>query len=97
MCGTGRFVGRSLPLPLQGNGALEGADNGVVPMELIETLRNISVQEAFAKGRSVEEISDETGLSVREVPTREIDIHLVSANDAAMILRGLSLEPPTRH
>jgi uncharacterized protein YerC len=35
-------------------------------MELIETLRNISVQEAFAKGRSAEEISDETGLSVRE-------------------------------
>jgi hypothetical protein len=30
-------------------------------MELIETLRNISVQEAFAKGRSVQ-----TGLSVRE-------------------------------
>jgi hypothetical protein len=62
-------------------------------MELIETLRNISVQEAFAKGRSAEEISDETGLSVREVLTREIDLHLVSANDAAMILKGFSREP----
>jgi hypothetical protein len=65
-------------------------------MELIETLRNISVQEAFAKGQSVEEISDETGLSVREVLTREIDLHL-AVNDAAMILKGLSLEPPARH
>jgi hypothetical protein len=66
-------------------------------MELIETLRNISVQEAFAKGRSAEEIADETGLSVRDVLTREIDLHLVSANDAAMILKGLSLEPRARH
>ena len=96
MCGTGRFVGRSLPLPLRRNGALEGADYGIVLMELIETLRNISVREAFAQGRSVEEISDETGLSVR-VLTREIDLRLISANDAAMILRGLSIEPPTRH
>ena len=47
-------------------------------MEATETLRNISVQEAFAKGRSVDEISDETGLSVREVLTREIDLHLFS-------------------
>jgi hypothetical protein len=93
VCGTERLVGRSLPILLQGNGALDGADNGVV----IETLRNISVQEAFAKGRSAEEISDETGLSVREVLTREIDLHLVSANDAAMILKGLSLEPRARH
>jgi hypothetical protein len=61
-------------------------------MELIETLRNISVQEAFAKGRSVQ-----TGQSVREVLTREIDLHLVSANDAAVILKGLSIEPRTRH
>jgi hypothetical protein len=29
--------------------------------------------------------------------TREIDLHLVSANDAAMILKGLSLEPRARH
>ena len=43
-------------------------------MELIETLRSIAVQEAFAKGRSAEEISGETGLSVREVLTREIDL-----------------------
>lgn len=66
-------------------------------MELIETLRNISVQEAFAKGRSAEEISGETGLSVRDVLTREIDLHLVSANEAATILEGLSLEPRARH
>jgi hypothetical protein len=45
---------------VQGNGAFKGLKPGIVPMELIETLRNISVQEAFAKGRSAEEISDET-------------------------------------
>jgi hypothetical protein len=67
------------------------------PMELIETLRNIAVQEAFAKGRRAEEISDETGLTVREVLTREIDLHLVSARDAAMILKSLSLNARTRH
>ena len=80
------------PSIVQGNGAFRGLKPGIVPMELIETLRNLSVQEAFAKGRSAEEISDETGLSVREVLTREIDLRLVSANDAAMILRGLPLE-----
>ena len=62
-------------------------------MELIETLRNIAVQEAFAQGRSAEEISGETGLSVREVLAREIDLHLVSVSDAAMILKGLPPEP----
>ncbi len=66
-------------------------------MELIETLRNIAVQEAFAKGRSAEEISGETGLTVREVLAREIDLHLVWARDAAMILNGLSPESRTRH
>ncbi len=66
-------------------------------MELIETLRNIAVQEAFAKGRSAEEISGETGLTVREVLTREIELHLVSAHDAAMILKGLSPDARTRH
>ena len=66
-------------------------------MELIETLRNIAVEEAFAKGRSAEEISGETGLLVREVLTREIDLHLVSASDAAMILKGLSPESRGRH
>jgi hypothetical protein len=67
------------------------------PMELIETLRNIAVQEAFAKGRSAEEISGETGLTVREVLTREIELHLVSARDAAMILKCLSPDARTRH
>jgi hypothetical protein len=66
-------------------------------MELIETLRNIAVEEAFAKGRSAEEISGETGLSVREVLTREIDLHLVSASDAAMILKGLPPQSRGRH
>jgi hypothetical protein len=66
-------------------------------MELIETLRNIAVQEAFAKGRSAEEISGETGLSVREVLTREIDLHLVSASDAATLLKGFTIEPGGRH
>ena len=66
-------------------------------MELIETLRSIAVQEAFAKGRSAEEISGETGLSVREVLTREIDLHLVSVSDAAMILKGLPAGSRGRH
>ena len=66
-------------------------------MELIETLRNIAVQEAFAKGRSAEEISGDTGLSVRDVLEREIDLHLVTVSDAAMILKSLPPEPRRRH
>jgi hypothetical protein len=66
-------------------------------MELIETLRNIAVQEAFAKGRSAEEISGETGLSVRDVLEREIDLQLVSVSDAAVLLKGRPPESRARH
>ena len=44
-------------------------------MELIETLRNITIREGFSTGRSLKEISDETGLSVAEVLQREVDLH----------------------
>ena len=40
-------------------------------MELIETLRNIAVREGFEAGHSIQDISDETGLPVREVFQRE--------------------------
>jgi hypothetical protein len=52
------------------------------PMELIETLRNIAIREGFAAGRSIREVSEETGLSIVEVVQREIDLNLIPANEA---------------
>jgi hypothetical protein len=46
-------------------------------MELIETLRDIAIREGFAAGRSLREISEETGLLVSEVLQREVDLHLI--------------------
>jgi hypothetical protein len=51
-------------------------------MELIETLRNIAIREGFAAGRSLQEVSEETGLPVLEVLKREMDLHLIPANEA---------------
>ncbi len=51
-------------------------------MELIETLRNIAICEGFAAGRSLRELSDETGLSVFEVLQREVDLHLITTDEA---------------
>ena len=51
-------------------------------MELIETLRNIAIREGFAAGRSLKDVSDETGLSVFEVLQREVDLHLIPADEA---------------
>ena len=51
-------------------------------MELIETLRNIAIREGFAAGRSIREVSDETGVSIPEVLQREVDLDLIPANEA---------------
>jgi hypothetical protein len=50
-------------------------------MELIEMLRNIIVREGFEAGRSIQEISEETGLSVPVVLRREMDLHLIPTDD----------------
>jgi hypothetical protein len=60
-------------------------------MKLIEILRDIAVREGFAEGRSLNEISEETELSAREVLRREVDLHLIPANEAATILAALEL------
>ena len=51
-------------------------------MELIETLRNIAIREGFEAGRSIQELSEETGLPVLEVLQREVDLHLIPADEA---------------
>ena len=45
---------------------------------LIELWRNATVREGFEHGRSLKEISEETGLSQEEVLQREIELHLFS-------------------
>ena len=54
-------------------------------MELIETWRAAAVREGFENGRSLSEISDETGLSVREVLRREVELNLIPAYVAALL------------
>ena len=54
-------------------------------MELIETWRTAAVREGFETGRSLSEISDETGLSVREVLRREVELNLIPADTAALL------------
>jgi len=51
-------------------------------MELIEMLRNIAIREGFAAGRSLKDVSDETGLSVFKVLQREVDLDLIPADEA---------------
>ena len=45
---------------------------------LIELWRNTTVREGFEHGRSLKEISEETGLSPAEVLQRKIELHLFS-------------------
>ena len=45
---------------------------------LIELWRNAAVQDGFEHGRSLKEISEETGLSPAEVLQRKIELHLFS-------------------
>lgn len=54
-------------------------------MELIETWRAAAVCEGFANGRSLSEISEETGLSIREVLRREVELNLIPAYAAALL------------
>jgi hypothetical protein len=44
---------------------------------LIELWRDATVREGFAHGRSLKEISDETGLSEDDVLRRELELHLI--------------------
>ena len=71
---------------------------------LIELWRNATVREGFERGRSLKEISEETGLSQEEVLQREVELHLFSvARDIRVALaaeshvRGVRLrEDPDR-
>ena len=54
-------------------------------MDLIEMWRDTAVREGFENGRSLSEISDETGLSVRDVLRREVDLDLIPARAAALL------------
>jgi hypothetical protein len=51
-------------------------------MELIETLRNIAIREGFVAGRSLQDLSEETGLSIPEVLQREVELKLISEDEA---------------
>ena len=51
-------------------------------MDLIEILRNIIVTEGVMSGRSLQELSKETGLSVEEVFEREVDLDLVPGDNS---------------
>ena len=51
-------------------------------MDLIEILRNIIVAEGVMSGRSLQELSKETGLSVEEVIEREVDLDLVPGDNS---------------
>jgi len=46
-------------------------------------LREIAIREGFAAGHSLRELCDETGLSLSEVIQREVDLHLIPADEAA--------------
>ena len=54
-------------------------------MELIETWRATAVREGLENGRSLSEISEETGLSVREVLRLEVELNLIPAYAAALL------------
>jgi len=52
-------------------------------MELLEALRNIAIREGFEAGHSLQEEAHETGLPILEVLQREIDLKLISPDDAS--------------
>ena len=41
---------------------------------LVELWRDMTVRESFARGRSLKEMSDETGLSEEDVGQREVEL-----------------------
>jgi hypothetical protein len=45
---------------------------------LIEIWRNAIVREGVERGRSLKELSDETGLSEEDVVQREIELNLIA-------------------
>jgi hypothetical protein len=46
-------------------------------MELLELWRDTAIQDGFEKGRSLDEISQETGLPVRDVVARVKELRLI--------------------
>jgi hypothetical protein len=52
---------------------------------LIELWRNTTVREGFEHGRSLKEISEETGLSQEDVLQREVELHLVSLHATPLV------------
>lgn len=59
---------------------------------LIELWRNATVREGFEHGRTLKEISEETGLSQEEVLQREVELHLLSVSPGSA--GGLSPREP---
>ena len=59
---------------------------------LIKLWRDATVREGFERGRSLKEISDETGLSPAEVLHRKIELHLFSVSPVSAA--GLSRKEP---
>ena len=54
-------------------------------MELIEAWRNAALRDGFEHGRSLNQISEETGLSVTEVLHREVELNLIPLRAAALL------------
>ena len=46
-------------------------------MKLIEAWQDAAVREGFELGRSLQQVAAETGLSVREVFRRQLDLKLI--------------------
>ena len=61
---------------------------------LIELWRNATVREGFEHGRSLKEISEETGLSPAEVLQRKVELHLFSVSDSPVAAGKLSRKEP---
>jgi hypothetical protein len=55
-------------------------------MTLIETWRETTISEGFARRRSLIQIARETGLSVRDVMRRAVGLNLIPARDAALLM-----------
>jgi hypothetical protein len=55
-------------------------------MVLLDLWRDAAIEDGFEKGRSLNEISEETGLSVREVVERITELRLIPGGVAARIL-----------
>jgi hypothetical protein len=54
-------------------------------MELIEAWRNAAVRDGFEHGLSLNQISEETGLSLGEVLHREAELKLIPLHAAALL------------